>query len=85
MKDVYMFSKQANLLCVIEQSTDKYYVCNGAWYGIREGDKFTIEQYPDRVLTITDWVQHTRKSAPKNYYIEYGDGINTVYIEEDVF
>lgn len=33
MKDVYMFSKAANLLCVIEQSTGKYYVCNGDWYG----------------------------------------------------
>lgn len=85
MKDVYMFSESANLLCVVERSTGKYYVCNGAWYGIREGDMFTIEQYPDRILKITDWKEYEYKNCPKGYYKEYGKGINMVYVEEDKF
>lgn len=81
----YMFSESANILCVIEESTGRYYVCNGAWYGIRDGDKFTIEAYPHKVLTITDWRECTEKTAPKGYYIEYGDHINLEYEEEDRF
>lgn len=85
MKDIYIFSKSANLLCVIENSTGKYYVCNGAWYGIREGDNFTVEQYPDIVLTITDWKEFEYSKCPKGYYKEYGKGINMEIIEEDIF
>ena len=84
-ENIYMFSKSANILCVIENKTGKYYVCNGAWYGLRSGDNFTVEAYPDKVLTIKDWVECTRKTAPKDYYIEYGDTINMVFEEEDYF
>lgn len=85
MKDIYMFSKEANLLCVIENKTGKYYVCNGLWYGIREGDNFTVEQYPDRILKITDWKQYDYSKCPKGYYKEYGKRINTEVVEEDIF
>lgn len=52
----YMFSKAAGLLCAVEED-GSYWVLNGAWKGIREGDNFKV-MYGDSVrkeCIIKDW------------------------------
>ena len=52
----YMFSKSAKLLCRVTYK-NKYEVVNGSWMGTRKGDELTVDAYPDRKLTVTDWIE----------------------------
>lgn len=53
----YMFTKACGtgLLCRVSgKDENEYYVINGAWDGIRNGDEFTVKR-TKHTFTITDW------------------------------
>lgn len=64
----YMLSKSAGLLCRVTYK-NKYEVVNGGWMGTRKDDILTVDFYPDRKITITDWeeVDPSTWSKEKQY------------------
>ena len=54
----YWFSKSHGLWCE-ERTKGTYWVLNGQWEGVHNGDEFLIK-YTGKVLIITDWIHVTK-------------------------
>ena len=54
----YWFSKSRTLWCR-EAPDGSYWVINGGWSGIRDGDEFLVA-YTGRVLIVKDWIHVTK-------------------------
>ena len=50
---IYMFSKDAGLLCRVTYK-NKYEVVNGQWMGTRKGDVLTVDYYPDSPIDYSN-------------------------------
>ncbi len=74
----FMFSEKRGLAC-LDQGDNIYYVCNGDWFGRREGDTFWMqvphmnEEVP---VTVDDWVEkdlmNLNHDERMSWYLPYG-------------
>ena len=65
-KERYVFSEKAGLLCRVRYKY-KYEVINGAWDGTFKDGILTVDEYPDRKISVDDWIEIDPESMSKDW------------------